>query len=81
MIYANGFGTTSVPVTSGLITQSGTLSPLPVIQIGGVRATVQFAGLVFPGEYQLNVVIPPTPGNGDQPITETYGGVSTQSGG
>ena len=80
MIYANGFGATSVPITSGSITQSGTLAPLPVIQIGGVRATVQFAGLVFPGEFQFNVVIPPTLGNGDQPITATYGGVSTQSG-
>jgi hypothetical protein len=34
VIYSNGFGPTSVPVTSRSITQSGTLSPLPVIQIG-----------------------------------------------
>lgn len=65
VIYANGFGTTSVPVISGSKTQSGTLATLPVIQIGGLRATVQFAGLVFPGEFQFNVVIPPTLGNGD----------------
>jgi uncharacterized protein (TIGR03437 family) len=69
-----------VPITSGSITQSGTLTPLAVIQIGGVRATVQFAGLVFPRKFQFNVVIPPTLGNGDQPITATYGGFSTQSG-
>jgi uncharacterized protein (TIGR03437 family) len=69
VIYANGFGPTSVPVVSGSATQSGTLSPLPVIQIGGVTATVQFAGLVAPGQFQFNVVIPASLANGDQPIT------------
>jgi uncharacterized protein (TIGR03437 family) len=80
VIYANGFGPTNVSVTSGLTTQGGTLSPLPAIQIGGVTATVQFAGLVAPGEFQFNVMIPASLGNGDQSITATYGGASTQSG-
>jgi uncharacterized protein (TIGR03437 family) len=80
MLYANGFGSTNVPVQSGSISQSGTLSPLPVIKIGGVAATVQFAGLVAPGEFQFNVTIPASLGNGDQTITATYGGESTQSG-
>ena len=80
VIYANGFGPTSVQVISGSITQSGALSPLPVIQMGGVNATVLFAGLVAPGEFQFNVTIPASLGNGDQTITATYGGVSTQSG-
>jgi uncharacterized protein (TIGR03437 family) len=80
VIYANGFGATNVPVTSGSVAQSGTLSPLPVIQIGGVTAAVQFAGLVVPGEFQFNLVVPPSLGNGDQPITATYGGVTTQPG-
>src|SRR5579871_534515 len=80
VIYANGFGATTVPVASGSVIQSGTLSPLPVIQIGGVRATVQFAGLVAPGEFQFNVAIPPSTADGDQPITAVYGGIATQSG-
>jgi uncharacterized protein (TIGR03437 family) len=80
VLYANGFGQTSAPVQSGLVTQSGTLSTLPVIKIGGVAATVQFAGLVGPGEFQFNVTIPASLANGDQSITATYGGVSTQSG-
>ena len=80
VIYANGFGPTDTPVISGSISQSGNLSPLPVIQIGGVTAKVIFAGLVVPGEYQFNVIFPSTVGNGDQPITATYGGASTQSG-
>jgi uncharacterized protein (TIGR03437 family) len=80
VLYANGFGSTNVPVQSGSVTQSGTLSPLPVVTIGGVAATVQFAGLVAPGEFQFNVVIPASLSNGDQSITATSGGGSTQSG-
>lgn len=79
-IYANGFGPTTVPVISGSIKQSGTLSPLPVIKIGGATATVQFAGLVSPGEFQFNVVVPATLASGDQPITAAYGEVATQAG-
>jgi uncharacterized protein (TIGR03437 family) len=42
--------------------------------------TVQFAGLVAPGEYQFNVYVPQSAPNGDNPITVQYGGLSTQSG-
>ena len=80
VLYANGFGPTSAPAVSGSETQSGTLSPLPLITVGGVAATVQYAGLVYPGEYQFNVVLPASLGNGDQPIMATYNGVSTPSG-
>jgi uncharacterized protein (TIGR03437 family) len=80
VLYANGFGPTNAPVQSGSTIQSGALSPLPVIKIGGVTAAVQFAGLVAPGEFQFNVVIPASLANGDQSITAAYDGVSTQSG-
>ena len=78
ILFANGFGPTSIPVVSGSVTQSGTLSPLPVITIGGIAATVQFAGLVSPGEFQFNVVVPSTTPNGDNAITATYNGLTTQ---
>jgi uncharacterized protein (TIGR03437 family) len=80
VLYANGFGPASTPVVSGSSTQSGTLPTLPAVQIGGVKAVVQFAGLVAPGEFQFNVIIPASLGNGDQSITATYGGASTQAG-
>jgi uncharacterized protein (TIGR03437 family) len=51
-----------------------------VIKIGGITgitATVTFAGLVAPGEFQFNVVVPSTLADGDQPITATYGGSTT----
>jgi len=69
-----------VPVQSGSVTQSGMLSPLPVVKIGGVQAVVQFAGLVAPGEFQFNVVVPGNTPNGDQSITATYNGLMTQPG-
>jgi uncharacterized protein (TIGR03437 family) len=51
-----------------------------VIKIGGATATVQFAGLVAPGEFQFNVVVPSSLTNGDQSITATYSGQTTQVG-
>ncbi len=80
ILYANGFGPTSVPVVSGSVSQSGTLSPLPVVKIGGLPATVQFAGLVSPGLYQLNVVVPASAPDGDNVLTATYNGSSVQPG-
>ncbi|HTB11544.1 MAG TPA: IPT/TIG domain-containing protein [Bryobacteraceae bacterium] len=80
VMYANGFGSTSTPVVSGSETQSGTLSPMPVITIGGATATVTFAGLVAPGEFQFNVVVPPSLANGDQPTMAMYNGLTTQAG-
>jgi uncharacterized protein (TIGR03437 family) len=80
VLYANGFGTTSVPVAGGSVSQSGTLSPLPAIKIGGVGATVQFAGLIGPGLFQFNVTVPAALANGDQAIAATYNGSATQAG-
>jgi uncharacterized protein (TIGR03437 family) len=80
VLYGNGFGPTSVPVVSGSGAQSGTLPVLPAIKIGGVTATVVYAGLIFPGEFQFNVVVPGSLADGDQPITATYNGYSTQAG-
>ena len=80
VLYANGFGSTLTPVVSGSVLQSGALSPTPLIKIGGVTATVLFAGLVAPGEFQFNVVVPSRLANGDQSITAAYSGQTTQAG-
>jgi uncharacterized protein (TIGR03437 family) len=71
VLYANGFG--AVPVGTAL-------SPLPVIGIGGAQAVLQFAGLISPGLFQFNVVVPSSASDGDLPIIATYNGASTQSG-
>jgi uncharacterized protein (TIGR03437 family) len=78
VLYANGFGPTAVPVVAGSSTQSGNLLPLPAIQIAGIPATVTFAALVLPGEYQFNVVVPPATPDGNQAITATLNGIATQ---
>ncbi len=80
VLYGNGFGPTSTPITAGAIVQSGSLSPFPVIKIGGITADVQFAGLVAPGQYQFNVAVPSNLADGDQPITAVYSNQSTQAG-
>ena len=74
LLYANGFGPTSQAIVSGSETQGGTLSPLPVVTIGGIPAQVQFAGLVYPGEFQFNVVIPSNAPSGDNALIATYNG-------
>jgi uncharacterized protein (TIGR03437 family) len=80
VLFANGFGPTSQPVVSGALTQGGTLMTMPPIQIGGVPATVQYAGLSAVGQFQFNVYIPSSLADGDQPITATYGGFTTPTG-
>ena len=80
LLYGNGFGVTSTPVASGSLLQSGTLPTLPVIRIGGIPSVVQFAGLVLPGEYQFNVVVPLAALDGDNTLTATYDGGTTQAG-
>ena len=80
ILYANGFGPVSPPVISGSDVQSGSLPVLPVTQIGGISASVQFAGLVSPGLYQFNVVVPAMATSGDNVLTAQYTGLTTQAG-
>jgi len=81
VIFGNGFGPISPAVAAGSPSQVGMLSPLPAFTIGGVPATVVFAGLNgAPGEFQFNVIVPPSLTNGDQPVTATYNGFTTQAG-
>ena len=79
LLFASGFGPVANPVVSGSVAQSGALPAPPVVRIGGVQATVAFAGLVGPGEFQFNVVVPQVT-DGNQPISATYGGGATQPG-
>jgi uncharacterized protein (TIGR03437 family) len=51
-----------------------------VVAVSLIPETVQFAGLVFPGEFQFNVYIPANVPSGDNALTATYNGVSTPSG-
>ncbi|MGA3017527.1 MAG: DUF1800 family protein [Bryobacteraceae bacterium] len=81
-IYATGLGPTTPAVPAGqLVGSAEPLSDLTKLQvtIGGVAATVQYAGIVTPGEYQINAVVPQVV-TGDEAIVATIGGVSSQTG-
>ena len=81
ILYANGFGPGSPAVVSGSSSQTGTLTPLPAVTIGGIAATVKYAGINgAPGLFQFNVVVPATAPDGDNLLTATYNGATTQPG-
>lgn len=73
-IYGTDFGPTSpATATSQLVSQPAPLAWPAAVSVGGVNATVQWAGLVSPGLYQLNVTIPMVTA-GDQPVQTTVSG-------
>jgi uncharacterized protein (TIGR03437 family) len=80
VLYVAGLGLPSTPLMNGSAMQAGTLPSLPVVQIGGNQATVSFAGVIAPGLYQLNVVVPVNAVSGDNSISVSYGGAATPAG-
>ncbi len=71
VLYGVGFGATATKVAAGQFPAAPTPTLLvPNITIGGVTAQVQYSGLIGPGLYQMNVVVPQVP-SGDQPIVAT----------
>ncbi len=80
VLWTIGFGLPTTTLTQGSSTQTGSLATMPTCLINNAAATVTFAGLVQAGLYQLNVVIPNGAVNGDNSISCTYGGASTQNG-
>lgn len=80
-IYATGLGPTTPAVAPGqLVAAPAAISNLTQLKVtvGGVPATVQYAGIVAPGEYQINLIVPPQ-SNGDQAIVVSIGGASSAS--
>lgn len=80
VLYGTGFGVTSPATAAGSLTQQiGAITTPLTVTIGGVPATVSFAGLI-PGYaqlYQLNVQTPESLADGDQPVVVQMGGVSS----
>ncbi|MGA3202877.1 MAG: TIGR03118 family protein [Bryobacteraceae bacterium] len=71
-LYANGFGATETVTPNGTaITSPLVLAALPTITIGGVPATVTYAGLIAAGLYQINVTVPATLAAGDAAVIAT----------
>lgn len=73
-IYGTGFGpTTPATPTSQLVAQPAPTAASVTVSIGGTNAAVQWAGIVSPGLYQLNVQVPNV-GAGDQPVQTSVAG-------
>ncbi len=80
VLYANGFGAVVPAVIPGSLTQAGNLPTKPQISIANNPVTVTFAGLISPGLYQFNIVVPAGTPPGDDFVTSTYNGASTAAG-
>jgi uncharacterized protein (TIGR03437 family) len=82
-LYANGLGATTPEAPTGIVLDKAyPLSDLSrvTVTIGGKPATVQFAGLVSSGLYQVNVQVPAGIGIGELPVAMFIDGRPTQSG-
>jgi uncharacterized protein (TIGR03437 family) len=74
------YGTGIVPSPAGIIVQAPIVSTSPVtVTVGGTNATVEFAGLVASGEFQINIVMP-TLAAGEYPVIVNVAGKSSQTG-
>ena len=81
-IYGTGFGPTTTSVDPGLVfTGAYPTSAAVTVTLGGVPASVLFAGLVGAGLYQINVTVPAGLTAGDNAVIASVAGYSTQSGG
>jgi uncharacterized protein (TIGR03437 family) len=85
-VYATGEGQTSPAGVTGSVTQSNTKTPLLLVtvSIGGVGASVQYAGSApdeVAGLLQVNAVVPQGAGPGSAvPVVLSIGGIASQAG-
>ncbi len=80
-MYGTGFGPTNPALpTAQLVTTPEELANTVQVTIGGMAASVQYAGLVEAGLYQLNVTVPANLPSGDAAVIATIGGVQSQAG-
>ena len=79
-LYGTGFGPTKpqIPVSQLAFPPAVLAAPVSVT-IGGAAAPVQWAGLIGPGLYQVNVQVP-TVAAGDQPVTVSIAGFQSAAG-
>jgi uncharacterized protein (TIGR03437 family) len=80
-LYATGFGPTNPATPSGqLVTTPAPIADLSAVTvlIGGMRATVTWAGVTMAGLWQMNVQVPSSWLDGDKTVIATIGGQQTQ---
>ncbi len=79
VLYATGLGPTAPAFSDGKLIQEPVSLARPVnVTIGGVAASVQYAGLIGAGLYQLNVRVPSLE-SGDARVEISIGGITSPS--
>ena len=77
-LFGTGFGPTTPSISGGAVfTGAYPTNNAVTVTIGGVPATVLWAGLVGPGLYQINVTIPSSLTDGDHAVVANVAGVAT----
>lgn len=77
LLYGTGFGPTNPTVAAGEVMQApAALANAVKVQIDNTLAQVDYAGLISPGLYQFNIVVPQVQ-NGDHAVTAEVGGIRT----
>jgi len=80
-LYGVGFGPTTPAIPSGQVVANPASTSTPVtVTVGGVNATVIYAGIIEAGLYQINLTVPQNAGTGDQPIQASVNGIKTPAG-
>lgn len=79
-LVGTGFGPTLPQAPEGTLPAVAPLAAPVAITIAGEPAEVPFAGIVAPGRYQFNVVVPENAPAGDQEISAEIGGVRSPPG-
>lgn len=75
LLFAAGFGATTPAAPAGsVVTSALRLTTLPIVRIGGIPATVDFAGLSGTGLYQFNVRVPEGIPPGQAEVVAVVGG-------
>jgi uncharacterized protein (TIGR03437 family) len=81
VVYGTGFGATQPAISATALVPSPLVLANPQdlrVRINGVDAAIAFAGLISPGLYQFNVVVPPLD-DGDWTIVAELRGLLTRS--
>jgi len=78
-LYAVGLGPTTPSVPAGApYSGAANANTKPTITLGGVPVTVDFAGIIGAGYYQINFTVPQNVGSGEQTLQATVSGLTTQ---
>jgi uncharacterized protein (TIGR03437 family) len=80
-LFATGLGNTTPAFPAGqVVTAAAPLAAPATVTIGGMPASVSFAGLVQAGVYQVNATVPASAPSGDNAITVQVGGYTSPGG-